>query len=157
MRTAWPPGRPRPGPAHRTPYRTAGAPGRSREAREHRHGARNPCSAGYRAARGGRHRAAPGGPNIAQLAGADGLPTARYYGEDRGGNAGGSRGVVPPGLVEPPDRAILRRGPRRECGGGARGVRGGGAPPEGAQSHPPWANTGPWASTYQTRLRARVG
>jgi len=38
------------------------------------------------------HRAA-----IARLAGADGPPTARYYGEHHSGNAGGSRGVVPPG------------------------------------------------------------
>jgi RNA methyltransferase, TrmH family len=41
---------------------------------------------------------------IARLAGADGPPTARYYGEHRSGHAGGSRGVAPPG----PTRALAR-------------------------------------------------
>jgi RNA methyltransferase, TrmH family len=41
---------------------------------------------------------------IARLAGADGPPTARYYGGHRSGNAGGSRGVAPPG----PTRALAR-------------------------------------------------
>ncbi len=35
----------------------------------------------------------------ARLAGADGPPTARDYGEDRSGHAGGSRGVAPPGRL----------------------------------------------------------
>ena len=43
------------------------------------------------------HRAA-----IARLAGADGPPTARYYGEHHSGNAGGSRGVAPLGHHSPP-------------------------------------------------------
>ncbi|MBV9095440.1 MAG: DUF1015 domain-containing protein [Streptosporangiaceae bacterium] len=36
----------------------------------------------------------------ARPAGADGPPAARYYGEERSGLAGGSRGVVPPGLIQ---------------------------------------------------------
>jgi RNA methyltransferase, TrmH family len=36
---------------------------------------------------------------IVRLAGADGPPTARYYGENRTRAAGGSRGVAPPGLA----------------------------------------------------------
>jgi demethylmenaquinone methyltransferase / 2-methoxy-6-polyprenyl-1,4-benzoquinol methylase len=35
----------------------------------------------------------------ARFAGVDDPPTARDYGEDRGGNAGGSRGVAPPGQL----------------------------------------------------------
>jgi hypothetical protein len=38
---------------------------------------------------------------IARSARADGPPAARYYGENRSGNAGGSRGVVPPGPKRP--------------------------------------------------------
>ena len=39
---------------------------------------------------------------IARLAGADGPPTARYYGENRKQAAGVSRGVVPPGPTRDP-------------------------------------------------------
>jgi RNA methyltransferase, TrmH family len=39
---------------------------------------------------------------IARLAGADGPPTARYYGENRKQVAGGSREVVPPGPTRDP-------------------------------------------------------
>ena len=47
---------------------------------------------------------------IARLAGADGPPTARYYGENRKRAAGGSRGVAPPGPVRvPPGLARARR------------------------------------------------
>jgi RNA methyltransferase, TrmH family len=42
----------------------------------------------------------PARAGIARLAGADGPPTARYYGERRSGNAGGSRGVAPPGPTQ---------------------------------------------------------
>jgi RNA methyltransferase, TrmH family len=60
--------------------------------------------------------------HIARLAGADGPPIARYYGENRSGNAGGSRGVVPPGLARARrltkrafrqrERAFLAEGPQ---------------------------------------------
>jgi len=66
--------------------------------------------------------ARPAGGPIARLAGADGPPTARYYGGHRGGNAGGSRGVVPPGLARARrltkrafrqrERAFLAEGPQ---------------------------------------------
>jgi RNA methyltransferase, TrmH family len=47
---------------------------------------------------------------IARLAGADGPPTARYYGGHRSGNAGGSRGVAPPGPTRaPPGLARAKR------------------------------------------------
>jgi len=47
---------------------------------------------------------------IARLAGVDDPPTARYYGGNRSGNAGGSRGVVPPGPVRaPPGLKSARR------------------------------------------------
>ena len=47
---------------------------------------------------------------IARLAGPDGPPTARYYGGKRSGNAGGSRGVVPPGPARiPPGLARAKR------------------------------------------------
>ena len=50
---------------------------------------------------------------IVRLAGADGPPTARYYGAKRSGNAGGSRGVVPPGPTRaPPGPAQLRAAKR---------------------------------------------
>jgi RNA methyltransferase, TrmH family len=59
---------------------------------------------------------------IARAAGADGPPTARYYGEYRSGNAAGSRGVVPPGLARARrltkrafrqrERAFLAEGPQ---------------------------------------------
>ena len=59
-----------------------------------------------------------GGSPIARLAGGPGWargseqspPTARYYGENRSGNAGGSRGVAPPGLTRvPPGLKRARR------------------------------------------------
>ncbi len=59
---------------------------------------------------------------IARLAGAGGPPTARYYGENRSGHAGGSRGVAPPGLARARrltkrafrqrERAFLAEGPQ---------------------------------------------
>jgi len=59
---------------------------------------------------------------IARLAGADSPPTARYYGGHRSGNAGGSRGVVPPGVksarrltkraFRQRERAFLAEGPQ---------------------------------------------
>jgi len=59
---------------------------------------------------------------IARLAGADGPPTARYYGGNRSGHAGGSRGVAPPGLTQARrltkrafrerERAFLAEGPQ---------------------------------------------
>jgi RNA methyltransferase, TrmH family len=59
---------------------------------------------------------------IARLAGPDGPPTARYYGGNRSGNAGGSRGVAPPGLARARrltkrafrqrERAFLAEGPQ---------------------------------------------
>jgi RNA methyltransferase, TrmH family len=59
---------------------------------------------------------------IARLAGADGPPTARYYGENRSGLSGGSRGVAPPGLTRARrltkrafrqrERAFLAEGPQ---------------------------------------------
>jgi RNA methyltransferase, TrmH family len=63
------------------------------------------------------------GPDpIARLAGADDPPAARYYGGHRSGPAGGSRGVVPPGLARARrltkrafrqrERAFLAEGPQ---------------------------------------------
>jgi RNA methyltransferase, TrmH family len=59
---------------------------------------------------------------IARLAGVDDPPTARYYGGNRSGHAGGSRGVVPPGLnrarrltkraFRQRERAFLAEGPQ---------------------------------------------
>ncbi len=59
---------------------------------------------------------------IARLAGADGPPTARYYGGNRNRAAGGSRGVAPPGLARARrltkrafrqrERAFLAEGPQ---------------------------------------------
>jgi RNA methyltransferase, TrmH family len=59
---------------------------------------------------------------IVRLAGADSPPTARYYGGHRSGNAGGSRGVVPPGVKSAKrltkrafrqrERAFLAEGPQ---------------------------------------------
>ena len=59
---------------------------------------------------------------IVRLAGADGPPTARYYGEKRSGHSGGSRGVAPPGLARAKrltkrafrqrERAFLAEGPQ---------------------------------------------
>jgi RNA methyltransferase, TrmH family len=47
---------------------------------------------------------------IARPAGADDPPAARYYGGHRSGNAGGSRGVAPPGPTRvPPGLATARR------------------------------------------------
>ena len=51
---------------------------------------------------------------IARLAGADGPPTARYTGENRGGNAGSSRGVNPPGPVRAARRLTKRAFRQRE-------------------------------------------
>jgi len=66
--------------------------------------------------------ARPAGPDIARLAGADGPPTARYYGGHRSGNARGSRGIVPPGVksarrltkraFRQRERAFLAEGPQ---------------------------------------------
>ena len=63
------------------------------------------------------------GPDLTRaVAGADGPPTAWYYGEPRSGNAGGSRGVVPSGLARARrltkrsfrqrERAFLAEGPQ---------------------------------------------
>ena len=63
-----------------------------------------------------------GRSHIARLAGADGPPTARYYGGNRNRAAGGSRGVAPPGLARARrltkrafrqrERAFLAEGPQ---------------------------------------------
>jgi RNA methyltransferase, TrmH family len=60
--------------------------------------------------------------HIARAAGADGPPTARYYGGHRSGPSGGSRGVAPPGLARARrltkrafrqrERAFLAEGPQ---------------------------------------------
>ena len=47
---------------------------------------------------------------LARLAGADGPPTARDYGGNRRGLAGGSRGVAPPGQQSPPGRLSFAAG-----------------------------------------------
>ena len=52
--------------------------------------------------------------NIARLAGADGPPTARYYGGHNSGPAGGSRGVDPPGPVRAARRLTKRAFRERE-------------------------------------------
>jgi RNA methyltransferase, TrmH family len=64
----------------------------------------------------------PARADIARLAGADGPPTARYYGGYRSGSAGGSRGVAAPGLksarrltkraFRQRERAFLAEGPQ---------------------------------------------
>ena len=53
---------------------------------------------------------------IAPPAGVDDPPSARYYGEYRSGNAGGSRGVVPPGPTQSPLDQTARppEGPGRQ-------------------------------------------
>jgi TrmH family RNA methyltransferase len=51
---------------------------------------------------------------ITRLAGADGPPTARYAGENRGGNAGSPRGVNPPGPVRAARRLTKRAFRQRE-------------------------------------------
>ena len=51
---------------------------------------------------------------IARPAGADGPPAARYYGENRSGHAGGSRGVAPPGPVRAARRLTKRAFRQRE-------------------------------------------
>ena len=66
--------------------------------------------------------ARPARADIARLAGVDDPPNARYYGGHRSGHAGGSRGVVPPGLTaarrltkrafRQRERAFLAEGPQ---------------------------------------------
>ncbi len=52
--------------------------------------------------------------HIARLAGADGPPTARYYGGHRSGHAEGSRGVAPPGPIRAARRLTKRAFRQRE-------------------------------------------
>jgi TrmH family RNA methyltransferase len=52
--------------------------------------------------------------HIARLAGGDAPPNARYYGGNRGGHSGGSRGVAPPGPVRAARRLNKRAFRQRE-------------------------------------------
>jgi RNA methyltransferase, TrmH family len=71
--------------------------------------------------------------NIARPAGADDPLTARYYGGHRSGNAGGSRGVAPPGLARARrlgkrafrqrERAFLAEGPQAVAEALSRGAQ----------------------------------
>jgi RNA methyltransferase, TrmH family len=66
-----------------------------------------------RSPRGRSHIARPARADIARLAGVDDPPTARYYGEKRSGNAGGSRGVAPPGPTTAPSGPAQLRAAKR--------------------------------------------
>jgi RNA methyltransferase, TrmH family len=56
----------------------------------------------------------PGRSHIARPAGVNDPPAARYYGRDRGGPAGGSRGAAPPGPIRAARRLTKRAFRQRE-------------------------------------------